>query len=110
VQEREDWILQDDIDLPIGLGNDDILDNEEDDFGTSDDYYLSAEEDDGAEKCSMPQAPHESAVARGRPQSGQHSMITHTSLSQMQRRVTARNHIFNCRRYVMGSATIQKMH
>jgi hypothetical protein len=49
VQEREDWILQDDIDLPIGLGNDDILDNEEDDFGTSDDYYLSAEEDDGAE-------------------------------------------------------------
>jgi hypothetical protein len=49
VQERDDWTLQDDVDLPIGLGNDDIFNYEEENFNGSDDCYLSAEEDTGDE-------------------------------------------------------------
>jgi hypothetical protein len=45
-KDRPEQIGVDDVDIPIELGNDKILENEEDDFGKSDDSYLSAEEDD----------------------------------------------------------------
>jgi hypothetical protein len=47
LQEREDWTLEDDLDIPIGVGNDDIVDYEEDRSDESDNFYLSTEDDDG---------------------------------------------------------------
>jgi hypothetical protein len=125
-EERDDWTLQDDIDMPIGLGNDEILDNEEDDFGKSDDSYLSVEEDvaydytweeDASQEqqhdiwpLEMLHAPSSSRKRRCKRKApcGQRSMTSVTSRSQMKKRVTVLIQVSSGRSYVRCSAVTKK--
>jgi hypothetical protein len=52
-------MLQDNADLPIGVGNNEILNYDEDNFNRSDDCYLSTEEEDGNKYGWKEDAPHE---------------------------------------------------
>jgi hypothetical protein len=59
VQERDYWTLEHDLDIPIGVGNDDIFDLDEDTSPTSDNSYFSAEEDDGEDYTWEGDAPYD---------------------------------------------------